>query len=122
MEKLSSWYFTAPSDILRINSEPVTFNFLKTQFFFVLKISRHHNHSPSFLTLLSFPPIFFLVKEVSQKSGSDNLNVMVNFSILPLRTKQMPRLCLNSILPQPPPKLRTSPFKLLSSLVLRLLT
>lgn len=49
------------------------------------------------------------------------MNVTV-ISILHLRTKQMFRLCLNSVLPQPPPKLRTNPFKLLSSLNLCLLT
>lgn len=89
--------------ILKISSKPVTFNFLK--FFSFLKTMRHHKYSPLFQMLFSFPPIFPPVKEFLQKS------VTVSFSILHLKTKQMLRLDLNSLLPQPPLKLRRNPFK-----------
>lgn len=91
--------------ILRISSEPVTFNFLKKHFFSFLKTRRHHKYSPSFQMVLSFPPIFLPVKEFLQKS------VTVSFTILHLKTKQMLRLDLNSLLPQPPLKLRRNPVK-----------
>lgn len=91
--------------ILRISSEPVTFNFPKKRFFSFLKTKKHHKYSPFFQMLLSFPPTFLPVKEFLQKS------VTVSFTILHLKTKQTLRPDSNSLLPQPSLKLIRNPFE-----------
>lgn len=104
MEKHWSWSFTALSHTLMINWEPVNFNFLKRQLSFFFKTSRHDKYSPFFLMLLSFPPTFLLVKELSAFSF-----ITLGWSICS-DCAQTP-FCLS-------PHQNSEPFKLLSSLTL----